>query len=166
MEANQALNFVDDLKQYVEQDLNNLLNNAANLSTTPRFKELVKNNPEFEFAFEALELIPKISKIENPIDYFDILENSRTLQAWASNEKKKHQYNIANSIKLASLLAHSLTVVDNGKIKFVSTEFMANYGSETDFYLSYIGFLHQQNNKYFDIAFKPDEKNRRIQFKF
>ncbi|CAI2768154.1 hypothetical protein [Flavobacterium collinsii] len=82
-DASRTLNFIDDLKQYIEDDLNNLILNASGLKNTPRFKKYIEQNPDLDFAFEALELFPQISKIENPIDYFDMLENSRNIQRWA-----------------------------------------------------------------------------------
>ena len=51
-DANQLLQFSDDLKQYIEQDLANLVPNAANLRYTPRMSLLIANNPELDFAFE------------------------------------------------------------------------------------------------------------------
>lgn len=84
-DASRTLNFVDDLKQYIEDDLNNLIANAANLKNTPRFKKYIADHPDLDFAFEALEILPQISKLENPIDYFDMLENSRNIQRWASS---------------------------------------------------------------------------------
>ena len=131
--------------------------NASNLQTTPRFEKLIKNNPDIGFAFEALDLIPQISKIKEPLDYFEILENSPNLQRWAENSREKIKFNIANTIKLTSLLAHSLLVIDDGKQKLVSLDFMSNYGSEKEFYFLYIGFLNQQQEKYFKVQFVKDD---------
>ena len=152
-EASQVLNFTDDFKQYIENDLNNLLKNTSKLKTTPRFQKLIERNPDIGFAFEALDLIPQISKIKEPIDYFDIIENSPNLQRWSNNPNNKLRFNIANSISLTSLLAHSLLVIDDGKQKLASLDFMSDYGSEKEFYLLYLGFLNQQNQKYFDVEF-------------
>ncbi|SNR16637.1 hypothetical protein [Tenacibaculum jejuense] len=155
-EASQVLNFTNDFKQYIEKDLNNLLSNARNLKNTARFKALINKNPDIEFAFEALDLIPQISKIKEPLDYFKIIENSKTLNNWSNDTSKKIKFNIANGINLTSLLAHSLLVIDEGKRKLVSLDFMSDYGSEKEFYLLYIGFLQQQNNKYFNVKFTKD----------
>lgn len=155
-EASQVLNFTDDFKQYIEKDLNNLLKNAGNLRNTPRFKALIERNPDVAFAFEAIDLIPQISKIKEPLDYFKIIENSKTLNGWAAKPADEIKYNIANSIKLTSLLAHSLLVIDGNKQKLVSLDFMSNYGSDDKFYLLYLGFLHQQNKKYFNVQFTKD----------
>lgn len=152
-EASQVPSFTDDFKQYIEKDLNKLLFNAINLQHTPRFKKLAQRYPDIGFAFEALELIPKMSKIKEPLDYFKILEKSPNLQRWATNPNQKAKFNIANSIKLTSLLAHSLLVIDEGKQKLVSLDFMSNYGSEKEFYLLYVGFLHQQQLKYYKVQF-------------
>ena len=167
-DADQIMNFVDQMKQYIEDDFNHLLNNAANLRTTPRFKRLIANNPDFDFAFEALELIPQLSKMKNPIDYFDYLAHSRTVSRWSSlrltatdseteRVRKNKKFKMANAIHFVSTLAHSLTYIDNGETKFVSTDFISDYGSEMEFYLLYIGFLHQQNIKYYGIDFNIND---------
>lgn len=153
-EASQVLNFTDDFKQYIEKDLNNLLENASNLKNTPRFNALIERNPDIAFAFEAIDLIPQISKIKEPLDYFKIIENSKTLNGWAIKPSNEIKYNIANSIKLTSLLAHSLLVIDGNKQRLVSLDFMSNYGSDDKFYILYLGFLHQQNTKYYNVKFK------------
>lgn len=167
-EADQILNFIDETKQYIEDDLSKLLENASNLKETPRFKTLIENNPDLDFAFEALEIYPQLSKIKNPVDYFDMLDNSRGISRWAELvidtgklkksdslklEKEKVKFNIGNSLRLSSMIAHSLTVLENSEIKFVSTDFMSNYGSEINFYFIYIGFLNQQNLKYHNVQF-------------
>ncbi len=159
-DADQVLNFIDESKQYIEDDLNNMLTNTSNLRNTPRFVELIKNNPELGFAFEALELIPQLSKVKNPIDYFDIFENSTLISDWSSEGIDTTKKKISIGIRLVSMLAHSLTVLDNGELKFATIDFMSNYGSEPNFYKLYIGFLHQQNIKYYkDITFKGKDKN-------
>lgn len=156
-EASQVLNFTDDLKQYIERDLNDLLENAGNLRTTPRFQKLLRENPDIGFAFEAIDLIPQISKIKEPLDYFEIIENSPNLQRWAKDSKQTVKFNIANTIRFTSLIAHSLLIIDDGKQRLASLDFMSNYGSEKEFYLLYIGFLNQQHEKYFNVKFvKPN----------
>jgi len=166
-EADEVLNFIDATKQYIEDDLNHLLENAAGLRNTYKFRQLIVNNPDLDFAFEALELVPKLSKIKNPIDYFDLLDNSRNISRWATIEdsrlnikKEALKFNIANGLRLASMLAHSMTILDNGELKFVSTDFISSYGSEVNFFLLYIGFLHQQNLKYYNIKFAKADANR------
>ena len=154
-DAEELLNFTNEFKEYIETDLNNLLANAVHLKTTPRLKKLIEGNPDFAFAFEALEIMPLLSKVENPIDYFDMLENSETISSWSSSTNTSKR-NIANSIMLSSMLAHSLMVLNKGQLRFASTNFMANYGSESEFFLLYIGFLSQQNSKYYTIKFEKE----------
>ncbi|MET1260222.1 hypothetical protein ABV409_12810 [Flagellimonas sp. DF-77] len=165
--ADEILNFTNEFKQYIEKDFNNLLVNAANLKSTPRFKTLIDNNPDLNFAFEALELIPRLSKVKRPIDYFDMLENSKTLATWddeSANEPRK--FNIVNFVKLATMLAHSMMVLDNNELRFASTDFMSNYGSEPEFMLLYLGFLSQQNLKYYNIKFQNQSNTvKSIDFK-
>ena len=155
-DANQLLNFTNELKQLIEQDMNAILDNAKGLREVPKIQTYIANNPDLEFAFDGLEIIPQLSKIKNPVDYFELLENSEALSNWRNDTAKKEKYNIAQSLRLASMLAYSLTVVDNGEQKFASIDFISNYGNETNFYFLYFGFLHQQNLKYFDIKFIKD----------
>lgn len=154
--ASQMVNFPDEIKQYIEDDLKHLPDNLGDLGQTPRIQRLVKQYPELDFALEALEFIPNLSKIKNPVDFFDLLENSRNISRWA-NEVDPVKHNLANTLKLASLLAHSLTVVDNGELRMAGADFLNAYGSEVPFYLMYVGFLHQQNRKYYDITFNASK---------
>lgn len=149
--GDQLLSFSDDLKQYIEQDLNNLLPNAANLKTTPRIALAIQNNPDLDFAFEGLEILEQVSKIKSPVDYFTILANSRNLNRW-QNDSDATKKEIAQGLQLATMLAYSLTIVENGEVKFVTTDFIANYGSQKDFVFLYFGFLHQQNIKFYNSA--------------
>lgn len=153
-DANQLLNFTDELKQLIEQDLNAILDNAKGLRLLPKIQNYIANNPDLEFAFDGLEIIPQLSKIKNPVDYFELLENSKALTNWRNNTDNSSKFNIAQGLRLASMLAYSLTVVENGEQKFASIDFLSNYGNETNFYFLYFGFLHQQNLKYFNIQFK------------
>jgi hypothetical protein len=154
-DADQLLKFSDDLKQYIEEDLNQLVTNAANLRRTPRVALLIAKNPDLDFIFEGLDILNQVTKIKSPVDYFEIVSNSRNINRWrlATGPKK----DIADGLHLASMIAYSLTVVENAEVKFVTTDFMANYGSQLDFCYLYFGFLHQQNIKYFEIKYsQPD----------
>lgn len=155
-DANQLLNFTNELKQLIEQDMNAILENAKGLREVPKIEAYIANNPDLAFAFDGLEILPQLSKIKNPVDYFELLENSEALSNWRNDTTKKEKYNIAQSLRLASMLAYSLTVVDNGEQKFASIDFISNYGNEVNFYYLYFGFLHQQNLKYFNIKFIND----------
>lgn len=156
--ASQMANFPDEIKQYIEDDLKHMPENLGDLGNTPRIRRLVEQYPELDFALEALEFIPNLSKIKNPVDFFDLLENSRNISRWAQDESNPVQFNLANTLKLSGLLAHSLTVVDNGELRMAGADFLNAYGSEVPFYMMYVGFLHQQNIKYYNIQFKMDEK--------
>ncbi|MAN26122.1 MULTISPECIES: hypothetical protein [Mesonia] len=156
-DANQLLQFSDDLKQYIEQDLANLVPNAANLRYTPRMSLLIANNPELDFAFEGLEILDQVTKIKSPVDYFEIVSNSRNLNRWRTETGTKKD--IAEGLHLASMLAYSLTIVENGEVRFVTTDFMANYGSQKDFCYLYFGFLYQQNKNYYHIKDKQGAKD-------
>jgi len=46
--------FPTELKQYIQDDLNHLVDNAYNLKTTTLFRTLIINHPELELAFDAI----------------------------------------------------------------------------------------------------------------
>ncbi len=152
-EGEEILKFTDNFRAHIASDIKDLIKNIANLKTTPRFKKLIQKNPDIEFAFEAVELIPQLSSVDHPVDFFEKLETSKLIRTWSFSENK-HKFNIANTIKTASLLTNSLLTVNaNDSRRFASTQFMANYAVEPDFFMLFIGFLHQQNIKYYNIAF-------------
>lgn len=147
-EPDQILKFSDDLKQYIEQDLKNILKNAQNLKNTPRVMLAIQNNPDIDFAFEGMEVIDQISKMKSPVDYFSMLENSRNLQRWAKEDGDRKK--IADALSLSTMIAYSLTVIKDGEVRFITTDFVASYGSREDFVKLYFGFMHQQNIKYYN----------------
>lgn len=152
-QADQVTNFTNEIRQYIQDDLGKMLDNAGHLRETPRLSALLRNNPDLDFAFEAVELIPTLSKLKHPVDYFTFLENSRNISRWKSDSRDAVRYNIANSIYLTGLLSRSLLIVDNGELKFAGVDFITSYASENNFFKLYTGFLYQQNMKYYDIRF-------------
>ena len=158
--ANQVTNFPTQIKQYIEDDFNHIFDNVGNLRNTPRLQRLTEQYPDIDFALEAIEMIPNLSKIKNPVDYFELLENSRNLNRWKTEQSNHIKYNIANTLSLSTMLAHSFTFIENGQPRFVSTDFISTYGSELEFYLLYVGFLRQQNVKYYnDLKFLKESKD-------
>ncbi|QGK73183.1 hypothetical protein [Flavobacterium sp. SLB02] len=162
-DSSQLMNFTNEMKQLIEQDLNNILVNAQKLKDLPKIQQYIAGKPDLEFAFEGLKVLSQISKVKNPVDYFTFLEESKALENWRlSAESSPRKYDIAQGLRLASMLAYSLTVIENSEPKFASIDFLAGYGSQNDFYLLYFGFLHQQNIKYFNIEFSG---HRHLNFK-
>ncbi len=149
-EADEVLKFSNDLKQYIEDDFDDLLVNTSKLRYTPRVMRALDKYPDLDFAFEGLEILEHVSKIKSPVDYFEIISNSRNLERWKNNASSSKKA-IAQSLQLASMLAYSLTLVENGEVKFVTTDFIANYGSQKEFVYLYCGLLHQQNLKYYEL---------------
>lgn len=150
-DGNQLLKFSDDIKQYIKQDIDHLLQNAQNLRYTPRIALAIQRNPDLDFMLEGLEILDQITKIKTPVDYFEILSNSRNINRWRSEPVGTFRKDIADGLQLASMLAYSLTIIENGEVKFVTTDFIATYGSQENFALLYFGFLHQQNLKYYNL---------------
>jgi hypothetical protein len=159
--ADKVTNFPNEIKQYIEDDLNHMLDNASALRNTPRVQRLIASNPNLDFAMEALELIPALSKIKYPTDYFTFLENSRNISRW-KNSGNDAQKNLANSIYLTGLLARSLVVIDNGEPRFAGTDLFNAYSGEDNFYRLYAGFLYQQNVKYYEIKFVNGGKSLNV----
>ncbi|MCF2487528.1 hypothetical protein [Dyadobacter sp. CY347] len=154
-QADKITSFPDEIKQYIEDDLSHLIENTANLKSTPRLKKLVGKNPDIDFALEALEIIPNLSKLKNPVDYFKTIENSRNINRWRTDNDPM-KFNISNSMLLSGMLAQSMTIIDNGELRFAGKSFLGTYGGEENFYLLYMGLLFQQNTKYYDINFKQN----------
>ena len=156
-QAEKITNFPDEIKQYIEDDLNHALENAANLKDTPRIKELIEKYPDLDFAMEAIEMIPNLSKLKNPADYFKTIENSRNLRRWKRPGDKPIKFNIANLIQLSGMIGQSVLIVDNGEVRFAGKDFMGAYVGEKNYFVLFLGFLYQQNVKYYDIQFRYSE---------
>lgn len=156
--ADKVTNFPNEIKQYIEDDLDHILDHTHDLRNTPRIQKLISNYPDLDFAMEALETIPSISKIKSPTDYFTVLEKSRNLYRWKNDVTNLSKHNIANAIYLTGLLARSLSVNENGETKLASVNFLSTYALETNFFFLYAGFLRQQNLKYYNISFIKDSK--------
>lgn len=151
-EASQLLNFPDEIKQYVEKDLNNILGNAVGLRESSSIKRLVQLYPDIDFAFEALELIPQLKKIKHPVEFLGVLENSDNLNRWEdSGEHVRH--NIANAINMAILLGRSFTTLQGGQLEFANLEDVDLYLDNNHFFQLYFGFLYQQDAKYYQVNF-------------
>lgn len=145
--------FPNEIKQYIEDDLNHIMDNAYKLRTTQKVQALIKRYPDIDFAFEALQIIPNLAKAKYPIDYFTIISASTNINRWQSDADTV-KFNIANSLILADMIAHSLIVVDGGEPRFASINFLSGYQSQPNFYRLYAGFLRQQNLKYYQVKFK------------
>jgi len=153
-QADQLVNFPNSIKQYIEVDLNHLLENTGKLRTAPRIQALLASKPDLDFALEGLELIPGLSKQQDVTNYFSILQNSRNIARWKSDTSDVTKYNIANAIYLAGLLSNSLMIEDNGEKRFAGVDFLSSYATESSFYQLYTGFLYQQSTRYYNISFK------------
>jgi len=151
--ADRLTSFPNEIKQHIEDDLNHILRNAVYLKQTPKTIRLLATYPNLEFAFDALQIIPELSNIKYPIDYFKLLERSETLKKW-KNSSNYTQQNLVSAMELASMLAYSMIVIENDEPKFAGSSFLESYVNETSFYQLYTGFLYQQNIKYYDISFK------------
>ncbi|WP_285009831.1 hypothetical protein [Pedobacter faecalis] len=151
--ADRLTSFPNEVKQHIENDLNNILTNAAELKYTPRTRRLLAEHPNLEFAFDALRIVPELASIKYPIDYFKLLENSETLKKWKGSGIY-WQHNLINAIELSNMIAYSMIVIDNEEPKFAGTSFLENYAGERAFFELYTGFLYQQDKKYYQISFK------------
>jgi hypothetical protein len=151
--------FQIDLKGYIQNDLNSILDNAYQLKNSSRVASLLQRYPDLDFAFEAMLIIPNLSKVKYPVDYFTILSNSDSLSRWKMSDNYT-QKNMANLLSMSEMFARSLTLIENGEPKFAGMDFWNSYASEVNFYQLYTGFLHQQNLKYYKIKFAmPGDKD-------
>lgn len=159
--AGRLSSFPNEIKGFIEDDVNHLPDHLPGLVNTPRLKKLADQHPDLAFALEAMTIVPNVSKMRTPADLFSLLEKSRRLSQWKVSGGMK-ETNIANTVTLLAMFARSLTVIDNGELRFVSTEFMTTYGQELNFYRLYMGFLYQQNLKYYQVRFMPSQASELI----
>ena len=152
--ADKITSFPSEIKQYIEADLDNVLANAANLRSTPRIAKLISQKPELDFAFEALEIVPNLSKVKQPVDYFSMIGSSRNIKRWKSDNTNVVTFNLANAMNMSTMLAYSMSLVENGEMRFAGSNFWAGYASEINFYALYVGFLYQQNSRYYKVEFE------------
>ena len=151
--ADKLTSFPNEIKQFIEDDFNHILPNAANLKYTPRFRRMLLVHPNLEFAFEALQMIPQLSSVKHPIDYFKVLETSPTLLKWKTDKTAIDKYNIANTIFLSGMIAQSMIIIENDEPRFAGSDFLGTYVAEPNFCKLYIGFLSQQNYNYYNASF-------------
>lgn len=151
-QANDLNYFSSTVKDHLELDFNKLVSNIGGLKSLPFIKVELDNNPELKFAFEAIEFIPQLKKITQPNDFFVFFNNSPLVKEWSNSGSVKNK-NIANGIKLATLMVNSLTVKENNATRFIILEEISKHYINPDFFMLYFGFLAQQNEKYYNIEF-------------
>lgn len=157
--ADKLTSFPNEIKQFIEDDFNHILSNAANLKYTPRFRQMLLVHPNLEFALEALQMIPQLASVKHPVDYFKILETSPTLLKWKTDKTEIDKYNIANTIFLSGMIAQSMIIIENDEPRFAGSDFLGTYAAEPNFCKLYIGFLRQQNYNYYNASFTSIKLN-------
>ncbi|RDK85471.1 hypothetical protein [Marinirhabdus gelatinilytica] len=143
---------LNDVKQYVNADIEQLLHNIPRLEESLRFKGIINGNESLKICFQALRLIPQLSKVEHPIDYYEILKNNLLLSEYQIDRE------IVDILETAAMLTYSLTAIDGNQTKLVTTKFITTYSQEEHFLMGYIGLLNQQHLKYFNIEYKNSVK--------
>ena len=156
----------NELKQNIEYDLNHLSEQIYNLKDIPEINKEITNDYQSELAFEGFWLYKQMLDMNNPVDLVSKIETMPVCQKWDNQRKSCDtgtiEYNIANTIKLISLLSNSLTVTNGESRVWVDAEeFKRNIKNENFYYL-YFGLLLQQDKNYFDVTFK--NKNESIVF--
>lgn len=141
---------VNSLKENIEKDLDNLIDNLPQLSQSPKFKRLIADHPEVEFAFMGVQLINDLNKIKSPTEIIFVLENSTLMTKWS---KDKLHSNFVNGVKLGALLVYAITEDYLESRRFISPDELDKYFKDEKFYDLFIGFLIQQDEKYYDIHF-------------
>lgn len=152
-DADKLTSFPTELKQFIQNDLDHLVDNAYNLKNTTYFKGKIANQPDLELAFDAIPLIGKINQVKYSGDYFNILSSSQ-LVADLKKRADIPALNIATFIDLMEMMSNSLTITTNGEPSYTTVDFWKTYGKEVKFMKLYFGFLYQQDIKYYEIAFK------------
>jgi len=146
----QYAGIVNSLKEAIEVDLNNLMVSLPKLVNAPKVQKLIVQRPEIELAFLGMQMINELNHIKSPTEIIFIIENSALISKWANDTRHK---NFVNGIKLATLLVYSITEDAGDTRTFVSRNEWVNLSKNPDFYPLYIGFIIQQDKKYFKIEF-------------
>lgn len=142
-------NFPNEIRGFIEEDLNSLPVNAVKLKDTPRIQTLIDVKPWVGIVFEGANFVNKVSKIEQPMDYFSLMDNSDLLNIWGAPGSNWELQNAANLFRSSKLLAFSMLTTDGGSKKFASMNAIRSYSGEINFYQLYIGLLYQQDLKYY-----------------
>lgn len=153
----------NELKQNVEYDLNHLAEQMYNLKKVPDIRNEIKKDYQSELAFEGFWLYNQMLVMNNPVDLVSKIETMPVCQEWDKSKKSGDtaiiKYNIANSLKLISLLSNSLTVTNGESRAWMNVEdFKRNIKNENFYYL-YFGLLLQQDRNYFNVKFRDKGTN-------
>ena len=151
--------FSTSLKQHIENDLNDLLSNINGLKKLKSIQHILDLHPEAEFAFETIQFIPELKKSSHPSEIFSFLSNSSICRNWALETGQKEKYNLANGLKLVSLLNQSITIKDNNSFRYANIQEIQGVYDDPDFYRFFVGLLKQQNLKHYNISFINSANN-------
>jgi len=151
-DADKVTSFPAEIKQYIESDLNHLLDDGYKLKNTTLFAGLIKKYPDLELAFEAFHLVPQLTKLKNPSNFISVL-NASDFMATLNNKIDPVSVNIVGSLSFLELISNSLTITNNGEPQYTTVDFWGTYGREIPFMKLYLGFLYQQDAKYYKINF-------------
>jgi len=157
-DADKVTSFPNEIKQYIESDLNHLMDNGYNLRNTTLFQKLIQQYPDLGLAFEGFHLVPQLTKLKNPADFISVL-NSSSFMALMRARKDTTSAQMVASLSFLELISNSLTVNTNGETQYTTVDFWNTYGREYPFMELYLGFLYQQNDKYFRIDFPLHSKH-------
>ncbi|MEM6814181.1 MAG: hypothetical protein AAF600_07260 [Bacteroidota bacterium] len=146
---------INSLKESIEIDLNNLMVNIPGLINSKKVKKLIDQHPEIELAFLGLQLIQDLNKVKSPTEIIFVLETSEIVTRWSTKDKHK---NFVNGIRFASLITYALTEDASDTRHFIKPDTWVSLYKTPDFYNLFIGFLIQQDKKYYNITFGDGSK--------
>ncbi len=147
---------INSLKEVIEADLNNVMVNIPGLIKSSKVQKLINKNPEIELAFLGLQLIQDINRVKTPIEIIFLIESSELVMRWGEQDRHK---NFVNGIRFASLVIYSLTEDTSDTRHLVSRDTWISLYKTPEFYSLFIGFLIQQDKKYYNITLGGTELN-------
>ena len=152
IQPDQYASLANTLREKVDSDLEDLLDNLPSLTSTPRVAALIASTPELQFIFQGLSLIKDLKSTDNAFDVIYAIENSALVQTWSATGNPV-QRDICSGIRLTSLLLHSLSIENAGQASLVQSQQWLNVSKNISFYQMFFGLLLQQDANYYLITF-------------
>jgi hypothetical protein len=149
------------LKEKINQDLEDLLENIPNVISLPRVSAMVASRPELAFVFQGMTIIKELRQCNNPYEIFYIIENSPLIATWSASTVPI-QVDISNAIRFSGLLLRAISIQEGTQTSLVKWADWQNAAKDVNFYKTFLGFVMQQNSTYYNISFSGTTLNSQL----
>jgi hypothetical protein len=145
------------LQNYFQDDIENLPKGLNRLTELNRYKHFFEQNPEVTVALKTVELVDKMGKSSmHPIR---VIREFSEFEEWNSSNASISFKNYGNTLKMASILSHSLTTTnDYGNISWLNYQKWTKLLKKPGAFEIYLGLVYQQI-KNENIQFIEPNKN-------